>query len=138
MFAIQMNRAAAYARVERETGVTAASPHRLITMLYDGALLSLSSARMAMENRDIAAKGQAISKTIDIISNGLRVSVDEKAGGEIAGNLISLYDYMIRRLLHANLRNDMAALDEVIGHLEGLRESWKAIEPRAATQAAAG
>jgi len=137
MFGRQTNPAAAYARVGRETGVATGDPHRLITMLYDGALLSLSSARMAMRNKDVATKGQAISKAIEIISNGLRVSVDEEAGGKLAERLVDLYDYMTRRLLHANLHNDLDALNEVIGHLEGLRESWQAIEPKA-TAAAAG
>ncbi|ANQ85870.1 flagellar export chaperone FliS [Azoarcus olearius] len=121
------NRAAAYARVGTETSVEAASPHKLILMLYDGALLSLRSASVAMQNKDIPAKGMAISKAIDIISNGLKVSLDLNAGGELAARLDALYEYMGDRLLYANLHNNQPALDEVCTLLASLREAWQAI-----------
>ncbi|THF64152.1 flagellar export chaperone FliS [Pseudothauera rhizosphaerae] len=121
------NRAAAYARVGAETGVEAASPHQLILMLYDGALLALRTASMAMESNDIPKKGAAISKAIDIIANGLKVSLDLNNGGEIATRLDALYEYMTDRLLYANLHNNPAAVDEVAGLLASLREAWQGI-----------
>jgi flagellar protein FliS len=117
----------AYANVGLETGIASASPHKLIIMLYDGVLAALLSGRANMAAGNIAAKGIAISKAINIIDNGLRVSLDIKAGGEIAENLDALYDYMSRRLFHANLKNDAPAIDEVHGLLSGLREAWVAI-----------
>ena len=137
MFNTPANRASAYARVGRETGVATASPHQLILMLFDGALLAISSARMAMRNQDISAKGTAISKAVDIIVNGLAVSLDMKSGGELAERLAALYDYCTQRLTHANLHNDEAALDEVADLLTGLRTSWEAIAPGEGSNATA-
>jgi flagellar protein FliS len=117
----------AYANVGLETGIASASPHKLIVMLYDGALVALLSAKTNIAANNIAAKGSAISKAITIIDNGLRASLDKEAGGEIASNLDALYDYMSRRLLHANLKNDVPAIDEVHGLLADLREAWVAI-----------
>ncbi len=125
------NRANAYAKVEVETGVTAADPHKLVLMLYDGAILSISTAAGAMQRGDIAVKGQSTSKAIEIITNGLKASLDAKAGGELAERLSALYDYMAERLLYANLHNNRAALDEVSGLLESLREAWQGIAPSA-------
>lgn len=121
------NRAAAYTRIGNETGVESASPHKLILMLYDGALVALRTASVAMQNKDIPTKGRSISKAIDIIMNGLKVSLDIKAGGELAERLDALYEYMADRLLHANLHNNQAAMDEVVGLLGSLREAWAAI-----------
>lgn len=127
MFAAPNNPAKAYATVGIETGVAAASPHKLILMLFDGALLSLSAATSHMQQKHIAEKGQSISKAIDIIGNGLRASLDLKAGGELAERLYSLYEYMENRLLHANLHNDPAALEEVSHLLGELRSAWEEI-----------
>ena len=129
------NRANAYAKVEVETGVTAADPHTLVLMLYDGAILAISTAAGAMLRGDIATKGQSTSKAIEIITNGLKASLDVKAGGELAERLSALYDYMGERLLYANLHNNRAALDEVSGLLEGLREAWQGISPSAQKRA---
>jgi flagellar protein FliS len=114
----------AYANVGLETGIASASPHALIVMLYDGALVALLSAKTNIAAGNIAAKGSAISKAISIIDNGLRASLDKNAGGEIAANLDALYDYMSRRLLHANLKNDVTIIDEVHRLLADLRGAW--------------
>jgi flagellar protein FliS len=127
----------AYANVGLETGIASASPHKLIVMLYDGALVALLSAKTNIAANNIAAKGSAISKAITIIDNGLRASLDKEAGGEIAANLDALYDYMSRRLLHANLKNDVPAIDEVHGLLADLREAWVTIGEKVGQAAAA-
>lgn len=127
MFGDFGNRAAAYAKVGVETGVNTADPHKLILMLFDGALLQVRTAGIAMRNEDIAGKGNAISKAIEIVINGLKVSLDMKAGGELAGRLAALYDYMSERLMYANLHNSQPALDEVSGLLATLREAWAEI-----------
>lgn len=126
MFA-SSNPASAYAQVGVETGVSAASPHKLILMLFDGAIMALGSATRHMGEGNIPAKGMDISKAIEIISNGLRVSLDLEAGGELAERLFALYDYMTIRLLHANLHNDLAAIDEVSRLLGELRSAWEEI-----------
>ncbi len=130
MFGGFQNRAAAYSKVGVETGVGTADPHKLILMLFDGALLQVRTAGVAMDKKDIAAKGQAISKAIEIIVNGLKVSLDMNTGGELAGRLAALYDYMSDRLLYANLHNSQPALDEVSGLLASLREAWASIAGR--------
>ena len=90
------NRAAAYAKVGVETGVNTADPHKLILMLFDGALLQVRTAGIAMQSKDIPGKGMAVSKAVEIIINGLKVSLDLSAGGELAQRLAALYDYVFR------------------------------------------
>ncbi|MGB7991682.1 MAG: flagellar export chaperone FliS [Candidatus Methylophosphatis roskildensis] len=119
--------ALAYKNVGVENGVSSADPHRLTLMLFEGALVSANAARIHLENGDVPLKGSAISKAIEIISNGLKVSLDFDVGGELAQRLASLYDYMCARLLHANLRNDLAALAEVSTLLRELKEAWEQI-----------
>lgn len=126
MFA-SSNPTSAYAQVGIETGVAAASPHKLILMLFDGAIMALGTAQRQMGEGDIPAKGQSISKAIEIITNGLRASLDIDAGGELAERLHALYDYMTVRLLHANLHNDTAAIEEVTRLLGELRSAWEEI-----------
>lgn len=128
MFGTAQSGAHAYAKVGVETGVTAASPHKLIVMLFDGALLSVASALQLMKAGDIPAKGLAISKAISIIDSGLRASLDKKVGGEIALNLDSLYEYMSNQLLLANIKNNPDILEEVQKLLHELRDAWCAID----------
>ncbi|MBW5810959.1 flagellar export chaperone FliS [Yersinia kristensenii] len=119
----------AYAQVGLESGVMSASPHQLIVMLFDGAQSALVRARILMNQKDIPAKGAAISKAIDIINNGLNAGLDLEKGGEMAENLSALYDYMSRRLLHANLHNDEQAIIEVLALLENIADAWRQIGP---------
>ncbi|NHZ84055.1 flagellar export chaperone FliS [Massilia sp. CCM 8695] len=127
MFGSSNRGASSYAKVGLETSVVAASPHKLIVMLFDGALVAVLSGLMHMRSGNIPEKGKAISKAIQIIDNGLRASLDKKAGGQIAENLDSLYEYMSARLLTANLKNDTDIMIEIQGLLTELRETWNAI-----------
>lgn len=126
-FSNAQHAAQAYARVGMETGVASADPHRLVLMLYDGVLKSLSEGRGCMLRREIAAKGHALSRAIQILDEGLIVSLDESAGGALARQLKGLYAYMSTRIMLANLRNDPAMLDEVANLLRDLRGAWAAI-----------
>lgn len=119
--------AAAYSSVGVETGVSTSDPHKLILMLFEGALLQIGTAAIAMENKDIPKKGAAISQAIEIILNGLKVSLDYEAGGDLAQRLGALYDYMTQRLLYANLHNSRPAMDEVTQLLTDLKSAWEAI-----------
>ncbi|WP_215409972.1 flagellar export chaperone FliS [Janthinobacterium sp. JC611] len=127
MFGTQQRGVNAYAKVGLETGIVSASPHKLIVMLYDGALVAVLSAQMHMKSGNIPEKGKSISKAIQIIDNGLRASLDKEAGGQIAEGLDALYEYMSARLLTANLNNDISVLEEVQRLLTDLRETWNAI-----------
>jgi len=116
-----------YARIGIETGVASASPHGLVLMLYDGALRAIADADAHLATNRIPDKGAAISRAIQIIEQGLKLSLDPARGGVIAGQLGELYDYMNRRLLLASLRNDRASLAEVAQLLTELRSAWAEI-----------
>jgi flagellar protein FliS len=131
-----------YTDVGVETGVQAADAHKLVLMLYEGALLALVEAKRHMVQGEIAAKGQALSKAIMIIDSGLKASLDVNAGGELGVRLAALYDYMGERLLQANLHNRPELIDEVSRLLSELRGAWEEIrsapgQPVASQQPAA-
>ena len=132
MFGSSKGGAKAYANVGVETGVIAASPHKLVIMLFDGALMAVTNAMQLIKVGNVAGKGQSISKAISIIDSGLRASLDKTVGGAIAVNLDALYGYMSNRLLTANLNNDSAILQEVHGLLMELKTAWDAIGQQAA------
>jgi flagellar protein FliS len=141
MFGSVQKGANAYASVGLETGVLSASPHKLIVMLFDGALTALTIALTEMRAKNIAAKGHALSRAIRIIEEGLRVSLDKSAGGSIAGSLDSLYEFIATRLVQANLENKPEYIEEAQRLLNDLRGAWLAIDPEAAArqaQSAAG
>lgn len=135
MFGSSQSGASAYAAVGTETSVVGASPHELIVMLFDGAIVALKSAIQLMNAGDIPGKGHAISKAILIIDGGLRASLNKEAGGQIAVNLDSLYEYMSMQLLQANLKNRLELLHEVLTLLEDLRSSWNGISPNSLPKA---
>ncbi len=124
----------AYRRVGVETGVAAASAHRLVSMLYDGFFDAVAQARGALLAGRIDDKGQAIGRAVRIVEEGLRAALDEHQGGALAGNLKSLYSYVALRLTEANLRNDDAALEECARLIEPLRTAWQAIAPGTAAR----
>lgn len=127
MFGTPNRGANAYAKVGLETGVVASSPHKLIVMLFDGALVAIRSGIVHMKAGETEKKGLAISKAINIVANGLRASLDKKAGETIAANLDALYEYIGKRLLEANLQNKPEILEEVAALLGDLKSAWEAI-----------
>lgn len=135
MFGTTRNPAAAYAQVSIDSSVQTADPHRLILILFDGGIQATLLAKALMAQRDVAGKGLAISKAIDIVSNGLHASLNIEAGGPLAEQLAALYDYITERLLWANLKNDPAALEEVVRLLGDLRSAWAEITPTNAAAA---
>ena len=128
------NAANAYARTGVQTGAMSASPHQLIVMLFDGAHVALTKARWATKNGDIATKGSALSKAIEIIERGLRAGLDADRGGEIAANLDSLYDYMTRTLIKANRTSDAGLIEHVDELLDDIGTAWKQIGGTAAAR----
>jgi flagellar protein FliS len=125
-----------YRRLEVETGVAAASPQKLVIMLYEGAVEAVLNAQAALARDDVAGRGAAISKAISIIDEGLRPALDLEAGGEIAANLMALYEYVANRLLYANLKADAASLDEAAHLLTDLKSAWDALERQTSARAA--
>lgn len=120
----------AYHRVHIESQIDgAATPHRLVSMLFDGLFEAIAQAKGAIAARDIAAKGKAIGKAASIVEEGLRASLDLKGGGKIASDLNDLYVYVTKRLTWANLKSDAGALDECIHLLKPVQDAWNAIAP---------
>lgn len=117
----------AYAKIEVESAVMSASQHQLVIMLFDGALSALVRARLFLQDGNIPAKGLALSKAINIIENGLKIGLVEGNGDELTQNLIALYAYMVRRLLHANVNNDASAIEEVEILLRNIADGWKEV-----------
>ncbi|WP_420233052.1 flagellar export chaperone FliS [Pseudomonas sp. ABY48] len=117
----------AYAKVGVESGILAASPHQRIVMLFDSYQASIRIARLHLQAGHIAEKGIAITKAINIVSQGLRASLDLEQGGDIAAQLDQLYDYVIRVLLRANLENDETALTTAADLLNNVAAAWLAI-----------
>jgi flagellar secretion chaperone FliS len=115
-----------YKSVGVQSGMTDATPHQMITMLLDGALDRIASAKGAIARKEIARKGELLGSAIAII-DGMRASLDYKVGGEIAANLGSLYDYMERRLLEASAASDQTMLDEVSSLLKEIKAGWESI-----------
>lgn len=121
----------AYSSVNTQSRVAEASPHQLISLLLDGALEKIALAKGHIMRNEITSKVTSISRAISII-DGLRLSLDHTIKNELIGNLDELYSYMGRRLLHANLKSDGQALDEVGHLLREIREAWNAIDASAA------
>lgn len=113
----------AYRRVGVQSAIDDASPHQLIAMLMDGALDRIASAKGAMERGETATQGALIGKAITIVDN-MRASLDHEQGGELAGRLADLYDYMERRLLEASVNAQPETLDEVSSLLREVKSGW--------------
>lgn len=111
-----------------------ADPHRLIQMLFEGALKRIAFAKGAMQRKEIAEKGKYIGQTIEIVG-GLRASLDKEKGGDVAANLEALYEYIGRQLLAANLKDSEEILDEVTSLLTDVKSAWDAISVPAAEEA---
>ncbi|MBS7781185.1 flagellar export chaperone FliS [Acidovorax sp. CCYZU-2555] len=115
----------AYRQIGVQSGIDGATPHQLVQMLFDGLLQSLNAARGALQRGEIENKGTHIGKSVRILEEGLKGALNPVQGGELAVNLGTLYDYCISRLTMANLRNDLALVEEVVGLIEPVAQGWK-------------
>jgi flagellar protein FliS len=115
-----------YQQVSSAAAVEGASPHRLVQMLMEGCLQRLAEARGAMKRADAVGKGIAIGKAINIVG-GLQGSLNKEVNGALPQQLDALYDYMQKRLLEANLKNNEALLDEVASLMRTVKEGWDGI-----------
>jgi flagellar protein FliS len=122
--------AAFYQKVHVESQIDgAATPHRLVSMLFDGFFDSIATAKGALQSKDIEAKCKALGRASAIVEEGLRAALDLKAGGKVAADLNALYAYVATRLTYANLKNDVAAMEECVKLLKPVQEAWNAIAP---------
>ena len=125
-------RSGLYQQVGVETGLVAASPHQLVSMLFDGWMEAVAQAKGAIRSGDVSAKCHAIGRAVRIIDEGLRAGLDLHAGGALARDLHDLYGYLTHRLTLANLRNEEALLAECQRLMQPLQEAWAAIGPSTA------
>lgn len=128
--------AQSYASVGLETEVLSASPEKLITLLFNGAIAAIMKARLHLENGNVAQRGAAISKAIEIVDSGLKAAVNQDAGGEVAKSLIAAYDVALYNLLQANLRGDAEKLNNAEKILRELADAWKTVTEPGQAQAA--
>lgn len=121
--------AASYAKVGLESDVLSASPHRLIMLLFQGADTAIGAALVYMNDGNVAEKGRAISKALDIVNNGLSAALDHEQGGQLAVQMGELYDYIARLLLNGNLQNDSQSLLQARKLLADLADAWREVDP---------
>ena len=126
MFSQNNSGAAAYQSIGAQSSIETADQHKLVEMLYTGAISRINLARSHMEMGNVSNKGKTIGNVIAIVEE-LRRTLNMEEGGELAANLHDLYEYMKSRLLQANLKNDPTTLDEVKGLLEKLLDGWRNI-----------
>jgi flagellar protein FliS len=124
----------AYKTVGLETSVFGASPHQLVSLLFEALQQSLTAAKNAILSGDIPAKGRSISRAVRILEEGLKAGLDSERGGDIAANLRVLYDFCIFKMTEANLRNNAAMVDEVIRVIRPVSDGWSEIRNEAAVQ----
>jgi len=129
--------AGAYQQIRTGGGIESADAHGLITLLMDGALERIRLAVACIATGNVASRGEAISKAIEIIG-GLQSALNHDVGSSLTERLDALYDYMSRRLLFANMHADTLALEEVATLLGQIRDSWVAIPAEAREPAGAG
>lgn len=129
MFTYTHNAAKHYAMINLESNALVADPHKLISMLFEGAVIALNQAEFDIKNDKLTEKFTSISKAIDIILLGLDASLKYESGNKLGENLHMLYQYMAHQLTLANLHNDINRIQEVRHLINELRGAWNAIDP---------
>ena len=125
---------AAYQQIGVTTAVDGASPHKLVSLLFDALQSEIIAARGAMARGDIAEKGRAIGHAVRILQEGLIAPLDMENGGAVASNLRDVYDYVVHQLTMANLRNDAAALLQCKELITPIQEAWTQIQSTVSPQ----
>ena len=115
-----------YGKIKDDTQTMYASPHQLMLMLFDGALEAMSLTIAAIQNKNFELRSKQNTRSIAII-NGMRECLDMEAGGELADNLYSLYQYMVQELFRASFKNDAETIRNIQTMLKDIRGSWKKI-----------
>ncbi|MDO6514518.1 MULTISPECIES: flagellar export chaperone FliS [unclassified Neptuniibacter] len=123
---VNLNALKEYKSVDLRATVETASPHKLISMLLEGALTSLAKAKGSIERKQIEERTEHLNKASDIIV-GLKGALDLEKGGEVAANLDELYNYMIRQLIVANRENNADKVQEVMGLILEIRQGWSSM-----------
>ena len=122
-----------YKSIELQTRVDTASPSELIELLLQGARSHIATAQGNIQRNQTKEKGEHIGKALSIIE-GLKTSFNHEQGGEIAVNLLQLYEYIQYMLLKANLKNDENLLAQSNSLLAEVHQAWQSINPRSTQQ----
>lgn len=112
-----------YRQVNVESGVLSSDPHKIILMMFDGALTAIAEAKGAIERKDLESKSKSITKAINIFS-ALRESLDKESEPEISDNFDNLYSYCIDNLIDLSISMNLDGLDEIIAFIKPVRDAW--------------
>lgn len=124
----------AYGKVGVETDVLSASPHRLVALLFDGAVEGMNLALAAIQAGNTPVKNNALCRCVRILDEGLKAALNLDSN-PLAHDLRDLYAYLCMRLTYANLHSDAAAIEECKRLLLPVRDAWAAIADSPAVRA---
>ena len=113
-----------YVKQYQKSSIETASREQILIILYDGAIQFLNKARVAMENKDFEAINNNLIGAQNIIQEFIN-SMDREVAPQLAENLISLYEYFIRRLIQANMKRQIEPIDEVLKYMKSLKATWE-------------
>lgn len=113
-----------YVKQYQKASIETASREQILIMLYDGAIQFLNKAKMAMQNKEFEAIHTNLMGAQNIIQEFIN-SMDREVAPQLAENLISLYEYFIRRLIQANMKRQVEPIDEVLKYLKSLKATWE-------------
>ena len=122
-----------YHKVQTDTAVDSASPHRLVAMLFEGFFDACSQARGHIRGGNVEQKCRSLGRATRIVDEGLKARLDLRSGGKLAQDLHDLYAYVAVRLTHANLQNDEAAVEECQQLLRPIESAWNQIGAQVAS-----
>lgn len=108
----------------QQNSVNTASPGELTLMLYNGCVKFINLAKNAIQSKDIENKHKNILKAQNIVHE-LMVTLNMDV--DVSKNMMSMYDYINRRLIEANIKNDIAILEEVESLVTDFRDTWKQV-----------
>ena len=113
-----------YVKQYQKSNIETASREQILIMLYDGAIQFLNKAKVAINNKNIEEIHNNLIGAQNIIQEFIN-SLDREVAPQLAENLVSLYEYFLRRLVQANLKRDVKPVDEVLGYLKSLKATWQ-------------
>jgi len=113
-----------YVKQYQKSSIETASREQILIMLYDGAIQFLNKAKVAMQNHEIETTHNNLIGAQNIIQEFIN-SMDREIAPQLAENLISLYEYFIRRLIQANIKKQVEPIDEVLTFLKSLKATWE-------------
>ncbi|MGI6456821.1 MAG: flagellar export chaperone FliS [bacterium] len=106
-----------------KTQIETASQPQLLLLIFDAAVRKLHLAKKAIQSRSIEKAHIELTKVQKMFTE-LMVALDFDIGGDIAHQLMRIYDFIYHRLVQANIRQDISIIDEVLPIVESLREGW--------------